>query len=258
MPGQFYSLSDQCRIALDDPKSFACESSPSSRINRISTYTCKLYCALKNKCQYQQFDFFNLEQHALDGTWCGKGKVCLFFECVDVEPKNGDKFKGESSNIVPESLRNNDQHNIKKIEYSAQMLGHLCPFGASNENYHLQKPIRENGYNGEITGYDLIEYAQTCENIFKKYRDERNEFCTLYHATYYLCCEKCIQYNMAKTIRSSMKINGKVRCESFVKTPCYNDGKCVNVGESNDLSRESFRCQCKKGYSGRKLNLNFL
>ena len=239
-------------MKLENPKSFACELDPSQRDILETSYVCKLSCASNNTCQY-------LNEDVLDGTWCGQGKVCLFFKCINVEPKNGDKFINEN-HIIPKSLRN-DQHNLDKLEYSAQLLGSLCPFGASNAKYHLENPIRERWFGiltyDNVFGFDLIEKAQTCENFFKTYRDESNDFCTNEHATKYVCCEKCIQYNMAKTIQYSMKINGKVKCESFTKMPCYNDGICVNIEESDLSSNASFKCECKKGYSGRKERINY-
>lgn len=73
LPGYMLSMSDQCRLATNDPQTYACPSRLSS--NEICH---KLMCSSNGVCQRQM-------DEVLDGTACGYGRVCWFSECHDVQ-----------------------------------------------------------------------------------------------------------------------------------------------------------------------------
>jgi hypothetical protein len=199
-----------------------------------------LKCAINNTCE-------NVwpNSELLDGSWCGVGKVCLFFKCVDVDPIKREKFIDDEQ-IMPNSLLNSDRNGLNAFEYSAQLIANLCPFGTMSNSYNQKNPIKESTeYYDEIAGFGLFEKSETCDYVFN--RIEKLDFCTNGHATNYLCCERCIQYNMTKAISRS----GKVKCEHFTKNPCYNNGKCENVNEVDKTSDKSFVCKCKTGFYGK-------
>ena len=222
-------------MALNDSNTFACITQSNG---------CHLKCSIKNTCKnvWPNSDL-------LDGSWCGVGKVCLYFKCVDVDSAKREKFIDDEQ-IMPKSLLNSNLIGMNAFEYSAQLIANLCPFGTMSNLYNQKSPIQEsNDYYDETIGSDLFEKSETCDYVFN--RIEKLNFCTNRHATNFLCCEKCIQYNMTKAISYS----GKVKCESFAKNPCYNNGKCENVNNGDKTrSGESFVCKCKTGFYGKKNN----
>ena len=91
LPGYHYSLSDQCRLLLNNKMSYACQ---------IYTNNCmSLGCAFNGTCVGRNAP--------LDGSFCAENKICLFFECVD--PRFG--FRVNSSQYVyPRVLFNKGRH----------------------------------------------------------------------------------------------------------------------------------------------------
>ena len=74
LPGYFFSMSDQCRLITNDPSSYSC------RNFYLPGQCAKLMCSINGICNSHT-------DEVLDGTACGKDKICLFSECVNIENK---------------------------------------------------------------------------------------------------------------------------------------------------------------------------
>lgn len=78
LPGYMYSMSDQCRWATNDSKSYACNN------YGFKEPLCQGFgCTFEGTC--------SKGVAALDGTSCGRNKICLFNKCV--------YLKGDSNGI---------------------------------------------------------------------------------------------------------------------------------------------------------------
>ena len=238
LPGLHFSLSDQCRILTNNTKSYWCGG---YFVNCIH-----LYCYTGDKCQHFE--------GPLDGTACGTGKVCLYFECVDYSLKNYKIVK----DLYQDSLRIGDLNNL--LEQSSILLRNKCPMGATQEN----KAFRNLPVDKRLV---LYGYNSCDDLLFDWSRSKKNEFCNG-ELTESICCERCIKYNLNKCPLQEVnkcplkKVKEKrtcslPTCENLKKNPCFNKGKCVtNKTLLNDIGIDTaFHCECPKGYKGKLKNL---
>ena len=80
LPGYMYSMSDQCRWATNDSKSYACNN------YGFKEPLCQGFaCTSEGTC--------SKGVAALDGTSCGRNKICLFNQCVHLKG-------GSNGNII--------------------------------------------------------------------------------------------------------------------------------------------------------------
>lgn len=214
-PGYFYSLSDQCRLIMQDANSFKCDNTRK----------------LDEVCSPNGFSCFSSEvkscsgyHRALEGTVCGENKVCHLGECIhDV------KFTKRTKSRFH-----------KQISLSRKM----CPQGSKQEIYFsLYSNYHSESFN----------CAKLLENKPKKYYYDPEFDCGSFHDRHFnysdVCCETCLKVSLKTCTRAR---ECKTTCETLGKNPCFNGGKCVTNQTAVNLANTdiAFYCVCPRGYSG--------
>ena len=72
LPGYMYSMSDQCRWITNDSKSYAC-----------GNFGFKGYMCAQFRCAYNGNCHSDVSR-VLDGTSCGRDKICMLGYCVNL------------------------------------------------------------------------------------------------------------------------------------------------------------------------------
>ncbi len=155
----------------------------------------------------------SLQTRALDGTFCGKNKICHFAECIDDNTIRSNKYK----------------YLLKNLE----IVKEVCPQGTNN-NFNL------------INCKDLINNPTkliNCDSNIGYFLDNKtNNFIPLENKYSYICCQECKKAEFKK-----------LTCENLNKNPCYNGGKCVtNKTAVLNMNAHQilFYCKCPDGFEG--------
>ena len=223
LPGYHYSLSDQCRIILNNSKSYVCE-----------TY--------RNECNYLSCAFNGNcvgKQAPLDGSYCGFNKICLYFECINPYVS----YSNLSSQVFTQAL---SFKYPDKFEKASELLRNYCPLGTTQELKAVSSPVPDK------YGFHLIAKHRQCETILSN-RDitDLQHVCTSHHIVNLVCCERCIKFNFNKCVRQPC--NNVPTCETLGSNPCFNDGKCITNTSliNSDTADVAFSCECPKSFKGK-------
>jgi len=114
LPGHYYSLSDQCRLAGLDKRMYS--------VMKDSDNKCKVSCFLNQHIDKNQENsrYTAFVISALDGTRCGKNKICISDECredftVHKHVKLENPQALQVASICPNGVRQNMSH-VRKSE----------------------------------------------------------------------------------------------------------------------------------------------
>ncbi|CAF0816481.1 unnamed protein product, partial [Brachionus calyciflorus] len=225
--GFYFSISDQCRTVTNSNESFACRTNEKPDCMYAYCYNPKLKI-----CEAYQI-------WSLDGTTCDDNKICMLTECLDYKSAiNYSLLNYEQQIIFSNESRSNSKYKIDnffKQKNAIENVKNYCPLGTKSEDFFMKQNHLKNNY--KI--FDPCN--STVYEINKKIVSER------LFVVKAICCEEYLKSNY---LICSKKLCKMPTCGLLDKNPCFNGGKCVDVGTNYTDYNNSFICSCPKGFYG--------